>query len=93
MDNEKPIFVQCEECSTAFNVVFNGETTVRCPRKGCGTYLYFSLEGQEQARGYDKQWGLQEGEAHPWAGEQAFDKDGVAVQEKTQLTETGLTEG
>jgi len=46
MANEKPIFVQCGECSTAFNVVFNGSDTVRCPNKDCETYLFFSAYDQ-----------------------------------------------
>jgi len=50
MANEKPIFVQCPDCSDSFRVVFNGEEIVRCPNEDCSVYLYMSIETQEFAK-------------------------------------------
>lgn len=50
MANEKPIFVQCPDCSDTFRVVFNGEEIVRCPNEDCSVYLYMSIETQEFAK-------------------------------------------
>ena len=50
MPNEKPIFVQCPDCSDTFRVVFNGEEIVRCPNNDCNSYLYMSNETQKFAQ-------------------------------------------
>lgn len=48
--HEKPIFVQCPDCSDTFRVMFNGEEIVRCPNNDCNVYLYMSIKTQKEAQ-------------------------------------------